>query len=72
LTAPATVQAEIRTLTGRLVRIFVNSSEPKTQIQLIWDGRSADGQILPSTPLLLRLSARDNLGRETQRVVVLR
>jgi hypothetical protein len=50
----------------------VDSNEPKTQIQLIWDGRSADGQILPSTPLLLRLSARDNLGRETQRVVVLR
>jgi hypothetical protein len=72
LTAPATVQAEIRTLTGRLVRVLVDSSEPKTQIQLLWDGRSIDGQILPSTPLLLRLSARDNLGRETQRVVVLR
>lgn len=72
LTAPATVQAEIRTLTGRLVRVLVDSSEPKTQIQLLWDGRSIDGQILPSTPMLLRLSARDNLGRETQRVVVLR
>ena len=72
LTAPATVQAEIRTLTGRLVRVLVDSSEPKTQIQLLWDGRSVDGQVLPSTPLLLRLSARDNLGRETQRVVVLR
>ena len=72
LTSPATVQAEIRTLTGRLVRVLVDSSEPKTQIQLLWDGRSVDGQVLLSTPLLLRLSARDNLGRETQRVVVLR
>jgi hypothetical protein len=72
LTTPATVQAEIRTLTGRLVRVLSSSGELKTQVQLFWDGRSADGQVLPSTPLLLRLSARDNLGRETQRVVVLR
>ncbi len=72
LTAPATIQAEIRTLTGRLVRVLPSSDELKTQVQLFWDGRSVEGQILPSTPLLLRLSARDNLGRETQRVVVLR
>ncbi|MCS7186627.1 MAG: M6 family metalloprotease domain-containing protein [Armatimonadota bacterium] len=72
LTSPATVQAEVRTLTGRLVKVLASSNEMRTQFQFIWDGRSADGQVLPSTPLLLRLSARDNLGRETQRVVVLR
>lgn len=72
LTAPAAVQAEIRTLTGRLVKVLTSSSELKTQVQFLWDGRSAEGQVLPSMPLLLRLSARDNLGRETQRVVVLR
>ncbi|MEM1544756.1 MAG: hypothetical protein QW795_08755 [Candidatus Bathyarchaeia archaeon] len=72
LTAPAAVQAEVRTLTGRLVKVLPSSSELKTQVQFVWDGRSIDGQVLPSMPLLLRLSARDNLGRETQRVVVLR
>jgi len=72
LTAPATVRAEIRTLTGRLVKVLPGSGELRAQLQFIWDGRSADGQVLTSAPLLLRLSARDNLGRETQRVVVLR
>ncbi|MCS7191432.1 MAG: M6 family metalloprotease domain-containing protein [Armatimonadetes bacterium] len=72
LTAPAIVQAEIRTLTGRLLKVLPSSGEPKTQFQFVWDGRSDNGQLLPSTPLLLRLQARDNLGRETQRVVVLR
>ncbi|MCS7263644.1 MAG: M6 family metalloprotease domain-containing protein [Armatimonadetes bacterium] len=72
LTVPAVVKAEIRTLTGRLIRVLPNNGEPQTQIQFIWDGRSAEGQVLASTPLLLRLVACDNLGRETQRVVVLR
>lgn len=72
LTVPAVVRAEIRTLTGRLVKVLNGSDEPRTKVQFVWDGRSVDGQVLPQTPLLLRLSARDNLGRETQRVVVLR
>ena len=72
LTTHASVQAEIRTLTGRLVRVLPGPSEPKSQVQIVWDGRSADGQVLSPMPLLLRLIARDNLGRETQRVVVLK
>ncbi|MGQ9520283.1 MAG: M6 family metalloprotease domain-containing protein [Candidatus Fervidibacter sp.] len=72
LTVPAIVRAEIRTLTGRLVKVLNGSGEPRTQVQFVWDGRSIDGQVLPQIPLLLCLSARDNLGRETQRVVVLR
>lgn len=72
LTSPAVIQAEIRTLTGRLVRVLPGSDEPKTQVQLLWDGRTQTGERLSVGAFLLRLSARDESGRETQRVVVLR
>lgn len=72
LTSPAKVQGEIRTLTGRLVKVLPANDEMKTSVQLFWDGRGMEGQILPSNPLLLTVRAKDEQGRETQRVVVLR
>ncbi|GBC99454.1 hypothetical protein HRbin17_01978 [bacterium HR17] len=73
LTAPAQVQAEIRTLTGRLVRLLPPTEPSRSAVQWVWDGRGADGRPLAlTTPLLLHLRARDLAGRETQRVVILR
>ncbi len=72
LTTPARVRAEVLTLTGRLVQVLPELEATTTQWQFFWDGRGASGQRVSTGAYLLRLSARDQLGRETQRVVVLR
>ncbi len=72
LTVPAWVRAEIRTLTGRLVQVLPSSDSVTMQPRFVWDGSTLTGERVAAGPFLLRLSAKDNLGRETQRVVVLK
>ncbi|HOF87026.1 MAG TPA: DUF11 domain-containing protein [Armatimonadota bacterium] len=66
LTAPATVRAEIRTPTGRLIRAL-----PPTRAAegaLCWDGRAANGARLARGAVLITLIAEDAEGRTVRGV----
>jgi hypothetical protein len=67
LTAPAQVRSEIRTLTGRTVRILTETfvAQP-SPFNLLWDGRDRTGTPLPFGAYLLVVNARDEFGREQQ------
>jgi hypothetical protein len=75
LTAPAQVRSEIRTLTGRTIRILTDTfvAQP-SPFNLLWDGRDRTGTPLPFGAYLLVVNARDEFGREQQviRTVMLR
>ena len=75
LTAPAQVRSEIRTLTGRTIRILTDTfvAQP-SPFNLFWDGRDRTGTPLPFGAYLLVVNARDEFGREQQviRTVMLR
>jgi hypothetical protein len=75
LTAPAQVRSEIRTLTGRTIRILTDTFVAQTSpFNLLWDGRDRTGTPLPFGAYLLVVNARDEFGREQQviRTVMLR
>lgn len=75
LTAPAQIQAEVKTLTGRTVRTLTGAfATQPTSLSLIWDGRDQSGKPLPLGAYLLVVNARDEFGREQQavRTVMLR
>jgi hypothetical protein len=67
LTAPAQVRSEIRTLTGRTIRILTDTfvAQP-SPFNLLWDGRDRTGTPLPFGAYLLVVNARDEFGREQQ------
>ncbi|MCC6037129.1 MAG: hypothetical protein LM632_02845 [Armatimonadetes bacterium] len=75
LTVPAQVRSEIRTLTGRTIRILTDTfvAQP-SPFNLLWDGRDRTGTPLPFGAYLLVVNARDEFGREQQviRTVMLR
>ncbi len=75
LTAPAHIRAEVRTLTGRLVRVLTDKFYAgENSVLLFWDGRDHAGIALPRGAYLLSVSARDAWGREQRdvRAVMLR
>ncbi len=75
LTAPAQVRSEIRTLTGRTIRILTDTFVPQPlPFNLLWDGRDRTGTPLPFGAYLLVVNARDEFGRDQQviRTVMLR
>ena len=67
LTAPAQVRSEIRTLTGRTIRILTDTfvAQP-SPFNLLWDARDRTGTPLPFGAYLLVVNARDEFGREQQ------
>jgi hypothetical protein len=67
LTAPAQVRSEIRTLTGRTIRILTDTfvAQP-SPFNLFWDSRDRTGTPLPFGAYLLVVNARDEFGREQQ------
>ncbi len=66
VTAPVSLQVEIRTLTGRVIRRFaVNASG---RFSFVWDGRDENDRFVPTGPYLLALIAHDDDGR-TQHAV---
>ncbi|MFA0740748.1 MAG: hypothetical protein DFNUSKGM_000855 [Candidatus Fervidibacter sacchari] len=75
LTAPAQVRSEIRSLTGRTIRILTDTfvAQP-SPFNLLWDGRDRTGTPLPFGAYLLVVNAGDEFGREQQviRTVMLR
>ncbi|MFN3422450.1 MAG: hypothetical protein ACK40X_12080, partial [Armatimonadota bacterium] len=69
LTAPAHVRAEIKTLTGRTVRVLTETFVTRLpSFTIFWDGRDLSGKPLPLGAYMLIVNARDELGRE-QRVI---
>ncbi len=69
LTAPAYVRAEIRTLTGRTVRVLTETFVTRLpSFTVFWDGRDRLGTPLPFGAYLLVVNARDELGREQQAI----
>ncbi len=69
LTSPAHVRAEIRSLTGRTIRILTETFVTRLpSFTVFWDGRDRSGTPLPLGAYLLIINARDELGREQQAV----
>ncbi|MCS7265062.1 MAG: hypothetical protein NZ805_09545 [Armatimonadetes bacterium] len=69
LTSPAHVRAEIRTLTGRTVRILTETFVTKLpSLTVFWDGRDRSGTPLPFGAYLLVVNAQDEIGRKQQAI----
>ena len=69
VTKPAKVLGEVRTLTGRLVKQLPTSEQVKAgRGNLVWDGRSADGSLLPKGVYLVKLVAMTDEGEQVQAV----
>jgi len=67
VTADATVEAKVMSLSGRTVGILstgraVSSGE---EVRLLWQGRSVDGSALPAGPYTIQLNARTDSGEAT-------
>ncbi len=73
LTKHAQTQVEVLTLTGRKVAT-VESGQNRSagRHQVIWQGRNGNGQPLPSSAYIVRVSATDEEGRQVQATAVLR
>jgi len=73
LTKPAQTQVEILTLTGRKVAVLENGQNRSAgQHQVIWQGRSTNGEVLPASAYLIRVVAQDEEGRQVQATTVAR
>lgn len=72
VTTPVSLQVQIRTLTGRLIRQFTLNALGR--LSFVWDGRKDSGQPVPSGPYLLAVTGQDEEGRQQHdvRVVMLR
>jgi len=72
VTTPMSLQVQIRTLTGRIIREFGVSAVGR--VSFVWDGRDASGKLVPTGPYLLAVTARDEEGHQQQalRAVMLR
>lgn len=69
LTVPAHVRAEIRTLTGRTVRVLTETFVTRLpSFTVFWDGRDLSGKTLPLGAYMLVVSAHDELGRKQQAI----
>jgi regulator of RNase E activity RraA len=70
LSAPASVQAEIVNIAGRVIReLPVGDTSPAGVNALSWDGLSAAGTAVPNGVYLVRLVARTPDGAQAQAVV---
>ncbi|MGQ9730034.1 MAG: FlgD immunoglobulin-like domain containing protein, partial [Candidatus Zipacnadales bacterium] len=73
LSAPASVSASIRNITGRPVRTLMSSREVAEGTQtLVWDARADSGVKVPLGTYLLQLSARSSEGETVQRILPIR
>lgn len=69
--APVQVQAEVRTLAGRLVHRFAERFIGRAPVTtLSWNGRDATGALVPAGPYLITVAARTDDGREQRAVQV--
>jgi hypothetical protein len=72
LTAPANLTVTIRSLTGRVVRVIAKDQPMQSgRWQILWDGRSQDGLLLPAGTYLCELVAKDETGTQVRNVVTL-
>jgi len=73
LTKPAQTQVEVMTLTGRKVAVLESGrSRLSGQQQVIWQGRSNNGEVLPMGVYLIRVIAQDEEGRQVQGTTIAR
>jgi len=73
LTKPAQTQVEVLTLTGRKVAVLESGrSRLSGQQQVIWQGRSSNGEVLPASAYFVRVIATDEEGREVQATAIAR
>jgi len=73
LTKPAQTQVEVLTLTGRKVAVLESGrSRLAGQQQVIWHGRSNNGEALPMGVYLIRVIAQDEEGRQVQGTTIAR
>jgi len=70
LSAPAQVTAQILTLTGKPVRTITSGrAAPAGVDQMVWDGRSQRGAIVPGGAYLVQITARSAEGEVARAVV---
>ena len=69
---PAQVQVSVRTMTGRLVRTLTATETAGTLASLRWDGRDAQGRVLPSGVYLCELYAESQDGQRVRGMLTVR
>jgi hypothetical protein len=68
-TRAVNVNAEIKTMTGRVLKRFQTRATGGVETSLIWDGRDEAGSALPPGTYMLNLTARDERGAQVTRTV---
>ena len=69
LSQPGTVEAEIRNISGALIKRFPAQPSSGGKVEmLLWDGRNAHGSRAPAGRYLARLTARDADGQTVQAI----
>ena len=71
LSSAANVQVEVCNLAGRLVAVLPSRALPGGVSTLLWSGASATGTTVPNGTYLLRVTARDADGRQSQSISTL-
>lgn len=71
LTQSARLTVEIRTMTGRLVRRLPEATRAQGAFSLTWDGRAADGHVLPKGMYQCQVLATAPDGKSVKAVTVL-
>lgn len=61
-TQEADIQAEVKSLTGRTLRVLQTRAVPGQETSLFWDGKSAQSAPLPAGTYVLTLTAKDEAG----------
>jgi hypothetical protein len=64
------INAEIKTMTGRVLKRFRTRATGGVETSLVWDGRDEAGTALPPGGYMLNLTAQDERGSKVSRAVL--
>lgn len=72
VTAPANLTITVRSLTGRIVKVIAKDQPMAAgRWQVVWDGRSNEGTLLPAGVYLCEVIAKDERGTQVRNVTTL-
>ena len=61
------VNAEVKTLTGKIMKRFTTRAVGGAETAIVWDGKDEAGQVLPPGPYLVSITAHDDKGASVSR-----
>ncbi len=72
LTASANLTITVRSLTGRVLKVLAKDQPMSSgRWQVLWDGRSQDGLLLPAGTYICEVTAKDEMGQQTRSIITL-